>query len=863
LEVYLDAVFNPILNELSFMQEGIRLEFAVPWDPSTNLEFKGVVYNEMKGVLSAPFSRLNEEINKLLFPDITYGYNSGGDPKVIPQLTYDELLDFHKKYYHPSRCLFFFYGNMPLENHLDFIANATLKHAQKVPELPTFPLQPRFTQPKCEQTSYPIAQDEDEKDKTLIGFGWLTCHILNQEEVLALNVLELILLDTDASPLKMALLKSGWCTQVISYMETDVNEIPWIIVLRGTNSDKADLLEELLRNTLKTIVEDGIPMQLIENAMHQLEIHRSEIGGNHSPFGLSLFMRSGLLKQHGGRPEDGLVIHSLFDQLHKMIQENPRFFSELIQRYLLDNPHFVRVVMVPDKNLSEEEREFEKKTLEKMRENSTELQIQEIVHKASELTSFQKKQEEESTDILPKVTLADVPLATRNFLIKQESVGNLEVFSHECFTNEIVYADLIYDLPELSEEDLPYVRLFSVILPQIGCGGRDYKANLEYIQGNTGGVGVNFSLNLQVSDYQKLYPSLHLQGKALYRKAEKLFHLFNEIETSANFDDEERIKEILLKHYTALHSSLTQSSLKYAMNLSSSSLNIACKLANDWYGLPYYWKIREIIEHLDSNPAKVIVKMKQLQERLLALRNPHLVITCDQVMYDEMKSKGFYGLQDIPMKVSIPWKGVYPLTQVIPQGRVIASPVACVAKVFKTIHYSHPNSPALYIAAFLFDNLTLHRRIREQGGAYGGGSASNTMAGNFYFYSYRDPNISSTLLAFQEAVNNVMEGNFDTSDLEEAKLEMIQVLDNPIAPGSRGLLAYTYLREGKTLEVRQTFRNKILSLTKEDVIAAVQQEIYPQLNTGSTVVFSGRDLLERENQILSSQGIDPLRIESI
>ncbi len=323
LEVYLDAVFHPLLKELSFRQEGHRLEFADPEDPKTLLEFKGVVYNEMKGALSSPTARLNELMNYSLFPDLIYGVNSGGDPKNIPELTYEQLKGFHGKYYHPSRCLFFFYGNLPLKGHLDFIAEKTLEKAEKIHQLPMLPFQPRFKKPRKVQGYYPFPADESIEEQALISFGWLTCPILNQQEWLALSVIEMVLLDTDASPLKRTFLDSGLCKQVSSYMDGEISEVPWVIVLRGCNPDSADKLEVILRQSLEKIVKEGIPMELVDNAIHQLEIHRSEITGDQSPYGLSLFFRSALLKQHNGSPEDGLRIHSLFYAFRKLIKQQP------------------------------------------------------------------------------------------------------------------------------------------------------------------------------------------------------------------------------------------------------------------------------------------------------------------------------------------------------------------------------------------------------------------------------------------------------------------------------------------------------------------------------------------------------------
>lgn len=863
LEVYLDAVFHPNLNFLSFLQEGHRLEFENSSDPTTPLVHKGVVFNEMKGVLASPASRLAEEMHHALFPDNTYGTNSGGNPSEIAKLTYEDLKDFHKKFYCPSRCLFFFYGNMQLEDHLDFIAEKALNDAAPVPELPPIPLQPRFTSPRRFTAHYPVSNEEETEDKAFISFGWLTCHITEQEEQLALHILEIILLDTDASPLKKALLKSGYCKLVSSHIDIDVAESPLMITLRGCNPDSAEECEKFLRAALKEIAEGGINLQMVENAIHQLEFHRSEITGDHAPFGLSLFMRSALLKQHKVNSEEGLKIHSLFENVYKKFLADPNYFGDLIKRQLLDNPHFVRIVMIPDKELNARELGEERANLDKIRSSLTETEIKRLIDQSKTLAEFQKKQEEESIDVLPKVTLEDVPKYCREFILEREKVGVLSVFHHPVFTNQITYADLIFNLPKIEEEDLSLVRLFTYLMPQMGSGGRNYDENLDYIQAHTGGIGISLALNLQAVNFQQLSPALRIRGKALNRKANKLFPLLRDLATSVNFRDTHRLKEVILKHYTGMETSLNYNAMQYAINLSASGLDISSKIVNDWYGINYFLKIKKIAQNIDHEIDSLIEKMEFFSSKLLCLANPDLVITSEASAYDEAKGNGFYGLANIETKPYKPWDGKYNLSPAAPQGIIISSQVAFIGKVFKTIPLVDPLSPALSVAACLFDNLTLHTLLREQGGAYGGGAVSNALGGNFYFYSYRDPNIASTLEACDKAVVNLKKGNFSERDLEEAKLEIIQSLDDPISPGSQGISAYSWLREGKTTPVRQAFRDNLLQLEKKDVIKAVQTYIEPQMKSGNPVVFAGKELLEKENIVLKAKGYPELEIKHI
>ncbi len=863
LDVYLDAVFHPTLDELSFLQEGHRLEFADPADPQSPLEYKGIVFNEMKGALGSPSARLTEAMNHALFPDLTYGINSGGDPKVIPTLTYSELREFHEKYYHPSRCLFFFYGNLPLEGHLDFIAEHVLNKAQAATPIPPLPLQPRFSAPKRLVKEYPIAADEETQDKTQIAFGWLTCHILEQVEILALTILEIILMDTDASPLKLELLKSGLCKQVGCYMEDELSEVPLILFLKGCNPQDADSIEELIRKTLKEFAKEGVPPELFENAIHQLEFHRSEITGDGSPFGLSLFMRSALLKQHGGEPTNGLHIHTLFDEVRRRHQEDPHYLTGLVTKYFIDNPHMVRIVMVPSKELAAAELAEEKGALAAIESTLSEEQRQIIVDKAAELAAFQAKQEDVDLDILPKVTLADIPHAPRFYSLEREKIGNIEAFHHETFTNGIVYADLFYHFPQLSEEELSYVSLLSSLMGQMGCGGRSYIQNLEYIQAYTGGVGSVLSLNTQASDHNLFFPALSIRGKALHRNVPHLLKLLQEMANSVDFSDVARLKEIIVKQYTSLQGSLNQNALRYAINLSSSGLDVHSKIANSWYGLEYFWRIKRLVQEFDQHADALIAKLKVLYEKIFTSNAPDLIITCDRAMYKEIKGHRFYGLQDISGKPFSKWQPNYPVDPGHSQGRVISSPIAFNGKVLKTVSYTDSDAAALNIAAFLCDNLTLHTAIREKGGAYGGGAVSNLMSGIFYFYSYRDPNIVSTFDAFDESVQKLQKGEFTLSDIEEAKLEMIQALDTPVAPGSRGVVAYGWLSEGKDDQVRTHFRERVLKVNSKGVIDAINRHVIPKIGEAVAVSFAGKEMLEKENLKFISQGKKPLPIESI
>lgn len=852
LEVYLDAVFEPEIKELSFLQEGHRLEFADPKNPKSALEYKGIVFNEMKGSLSSPDTRLWHGMMEYLCPDLPYAYNSGGDPKEIPDLTYEELIAFHRKYYHPSRCLFFFYGNLPLQRHLDFISDKTLKDVNKLPALNPIPLQPRFKEPVYKEMRYPVNEGEALAARTIISFGWLTAPLVEQREVIALTVLDAILMHSDASLLKKKLIGSGLCIQADAFIDVDMSELPYVIVCKGCEKEKADALQQLIKTSLEEIIKEGIPPYMIEAAVHQIEFSRTEITGDGAPFGLTIFMRSALAKQHGCPPENALMIHSLFDSLILQLKD-PAYLPGLIKKYLLDNPHMVRIVMRPDPHLAAEENAEEKKRLEKVQASLTEKESAKIIKNTEALAQYQLETENQDLDCLPKVNLEDVPPKAREFLLVQEHFRDLKVFHHECFTNRILYADLMFDLPDIDEEDLPLVQLITTLLPEIGAGNRDYAANLEYIQAYTGGIGVTCSLFVQAENPLLAKPALCIRGKALHRHVDKLFALFKDMLESPRFDEKKRIEDLIHQLHTSLQSNLNRNGLRYAVQLALSGLSMSSYVNEQWHGISYFKTIHEIAKNLEQNSSKLMERLHYLKDKLLYLKAPHLVLSCDSEMQRTLQKESYFGLGDLPGKPFKPWKGSYSPPEIVSQARTIASPVAFTCEAFKTVSYIHPHAPALSISTQLFENRILHQKIREQGGAYGAGASYQAMTGQYYFHSYRDPHIANTINAFDEAIESISEGEFDNYDLEEAKLGIIQHLDTPISPGSRAITSYAWWREGKTHQMRQHYRDQLLSLTPKKVKSTVEKELMPIKDKGVIVTFAGEELIRQENLILDKE----------
>jgi len=470
----------------------------------------------------------------------------------------------------------------------------------------------------------------------------------------------------------------------------------------------------------------------------------------------------------------------------------------------------------------------------------------EIVKQATKLKEYQEKKEAQSLECLPKILLTDVPKESPDFHLSHEQHDQLTIFHHECFTNHIVFANLLFDLPYIPSRDLPYVQLLVSLLPELGAGGRDFRGNLEYINAYLGDFSASVNLYPQVEDPNLLKPTFSFLGKALSRNADKLFALFKDMCRSPVLDDAERIKELILQIHTSLENRLSRSAMSYAVQLSVNSFNQSAFIGEHWNGLKYFQFIRTLARDLDQKLPEIIEKLKTLKSSLFHFTTPHLVLSCDEDQHHTLVKEGYYGIGDLPTKPYEPWKNHLIPSPKPAQARPISSPVAFSALGFSTPTTLDHSSTALSVSTDLLENTFLHKKIREQGGAYGSGASYNPMTGNYYFYGYRDPHITSTFEAFREAILAIAKGEFTDRDLTEAKLGMIQDFDSPISPGSRAMVAYYYFREGRLKQMRQDYRDHILTTQKKDVKEAVSEHLLKSLDSAIKVTFTSKSHLQKD-----------------
>ena len=340
MSVYGDAVFHPLMRKETFFQEAYHYEFVDPGDTKKGLRLVGVVYNEMKGAYADHDSIVGRISYQSLFPNTVYGLDSGGDPTSIPDLAYENFLDFQRQYYHPSNCRMFLYGNIPTEKHLRFLQNQYLHTFSQANVQSEIEEQMRWNAPKTVKKSFPIQKEDQIEHKTSVVLNWLTVSISEHLQVHTLQILSEILIGNAGSPLRKALVESGLGEDIspASGLETELKEVVFSIGLRGTEVDHVGAIEELVLRTLTKLRKDGIDEKTLQAAIHKVEFRNREITGGGAPYGLRVMRRAIRGWLHGLAPEDTLRTVNWMDQLKEICSNDSKYLPNCIQKFFPKSP---------------------------------------------------------------------------------------------------------------------------------------------------------------------------------------------------------------------------------------------------------------------------------------------------------------------------------------------------------------------------------------------------------------------------------------------------------------------------------------------------------------------------------------------
>ncbi|MCW8853413.1 MAG: insulinase family protein [Gammaproteobacteria bacterium] len=837
MDVYLDAVFFSTLDELDFAQEGHRYEFETPDDASTNLVYKGVVFNEMKGAMSSSVSTLWQTLTEHLYPTTTYHYNSGGDPEDIPDLSYAELIAFYKKHYHPSNAVFMTFGDIPAYEHQQKFEDRALSQFTKLDEEIQVEKEQRYTEPKRVEDSY-ASDEEDTSEKTHIVLAWLLGESSSLLDMLRAHLMSSVLLDNSASPLRYQLERTdlGTAPSPMCGLEDSNREMSFMCGVEGSNPENTIAVEELVINTLQDVVEKGVPQERVEAVLHQLELGQREIGGDGYPFGLQLILNGLPAAIHRGDPVAVLNLDPVLEQLREDIQ-NPDFIKNLVRTHLLDNQHRLTLTMKPDKQLSQKREKAEADKLAVIKQQLSPEETQNIIEIAAKL--LERQNTEDDPDVLPKVGLQDIPAELHVPEGSINEINGLPVNYYEQGTNGLIYQQVIINLPQLDNDLLDVLPYYTYCLTELGCADNDYLSMQDWQSKVSGGVNAYTSTRGQIDNVQSISGHFVLSAKALARNHQELNKLMQQTLEAVRFDEYERIRELIAQKRASREQSITGHGHSLAMTAACSGMSPGSALSHRLDGLAGIEYIKQLDDDINQQSSLINLaeKFQAIHSKVLSSARQYLLIAEEDLknqleddianiwpVIEQVKSKDFT-LPEINKQIKQAW--------------ITSTQVNFCAKAYQTVPVEHDDAPALAVLGGFLRNGFLHRVIREQGGAYGGGASHDSANACFRFYSYRDPRFIDTFNDFDRSIDWLLTADHEYRQLEEAILGVISSMDKPGSPAGEAKQAFHNNLYGRSKEQRQRFRQKVINVTIDDLKRV--GETYLQSEKASIAVVTNKN----------------------
>lgn len=848
MHVYMDAVFYPNIyqHDKTFRQEGWSYKLE---EPDGDLTLSGVVYNEMKGAFSSPDGVLDRVILNSLFPDTSYANESGGDPEAIPELTYEQFLDFHRKYYHPSNSYIYLYGDMDMEEKLRWLDEKYLSDFDNIELDSSIRFQQPFDRMREVVQTYSIASEESEEDNTYLSYNKVIGTSLDEKLYLAFQILDYALLSAPGAPLKKALLDAGIGKDISGSYDNGVYQPIFSVISRNANLDQKEEFIRVIEGTLREIAEQGIDKKALRAGINYYEFRFREADFGSYPRGLmyGLQMFDSWLYD-----DEKPFIHMQALPTFEFLKENVEtgYFEELIQKYLLDNTHGSIVIIRPEKGRTARmDRELAER-LKEYKESLSEEEVKELVKATKELEAYQEEESsQEQLEKIPVLSRADISREIAPVFNDEIDADGVKVIHHNVETNGIGYVSLMFDLSGIEEELLPYTGILQSVLGIIDTTNYEYGELFNEINVNTGGIGTSLELYTDVTRVKEkeFRATFEIRGKALYPKMNVLFSMMREILMESRLEDEKRLKEILAMLKSRLQMSFLSSGHTTAVLRALSYTSPVAKFKDDTDGIGLYEKVKEIEEDFDGCKEELIRNLKEIARRIFRVDNMMMSYTSSR----EGLEPALDALAAVKGRLNAGGEADHTACVIHctkrNEGFKTSSKVQYVARCGNFIDGGQEYTGALQILKVILSYDYLWQNIRVKGGAYGCMSNFNR-AGEGYLVSYRDPNLEKTVEVYEGVVDYLKNFTVDDRDMNKFIIGTMSNLDRPMNPAAKGSRSMNLYMNHITEEMLRQERAQILDAGQEDIrrLADIVQAV---LDAGLICVIGSEEKIEQQKQL--------------
>jgi Zn-dependent M16 (insulinase) family peptidase len=850
LSVYADAVFFPLLRRETFKQEGIRIKV----DAKNRLDFDGIVFNEMKGAYSDHDSIVAEHSVRTLFPDTPYRFDSGGNPEIIPTLTYEEFKGFHAEFYHPSNCRIFLYGNIPTEQQLQFLESNYLKDFSSIKLSPEVGEPKPWAHPMRFEFTSPLSEGENPQGKSSITVNWWACNVTDPLDVLTLEVLTEALLGNPGAPLYKAIIESGFGTDIasISGMDADFKQVVFSLGITGSDREHAAAFEQLMLSELSSLVERGIDRSIVSQAIERIEFQQREIRGG-IPNGLRVFLRSARGWLHGLAPSDTLEFTPVMERLKKLVlrsdssdqkQASPGYLESWIERHLIGNNHRSLVLVRPD---SSHNGIIEKRIGERLARIEQQMSKKEIKQLSEEQKKFIAYQQQPGeTGHVPSLSREDLPTEIRKLDVHTTEISGVRLYQQKLFTNGITYIDLAFDLSVMTERQLMLMPLFSRLLTMTSLPGRDYDEISRMIAERTGGLHTR--LDAGRSDPLSFFI---VRMKTLTEKCGPALELVMDILKDAEMDNIRRMQDVIREMKSDYVSNVIQSGHAYASLRGASHLSPAASLEESWKGITQWFFLQNLPLDDTNALAEIGNELNGIRDRILNRELLSLQLTCDQEdakQIENLLDTHISTLGSTPAEriSAISLEGHEPHDEAF----LMPSQVGYTALICRCHPFGSPQQVQQSVLVHLLKTSILWDSVRMLGGAYGTGASIDAIEELCSFSSYRDPRLADTFDDFRKAVLKAASGEFTSEDVERSLVSIVGNDLKPLSPGEKSFLGLRRALYGVTDEIRAERRRVLLETDKDSVMEAAAALGEHLKGPSSSVVLCSPAMLERDKKRL-------------
>jgi hypothetical protein len=809
VDVYLDAVFYPRLTPFVFQQEGWHYELENPDDP---LNYKGVVFNEMKGAYSSPDTLLAEYSQQSLFPANPYGFDSGGDPREIPNLTFEQFKAFHEKYYHPSNARVFFYGNDEPEERLRLV-NDYLKDFHRLPVDSAIPLQPRFQEPLRFARAFPSGEDSL---KAMFTLNWLLDETHRIEQNLGFHMLEYMLLGMPGSPLRKALMDSRLGEDLAGVgLSSELRQMYFSTGLKGIAPERADDVEALILSTLSRLVQEGIHPHTVEAAQNTIEFILRENNTGSYPRGLVLMLRSLTTWLYDEDPLALVAFEAPLEGLKRTANASPSYFESLIDRYFLHNVHRTSLLLRPDPDLGKKLDRTEKERLLQAHSSMTPSALQKVATDSAALKAIQETPDPpQALALIPSLKLSDLERLDKSIPLTLTQEKGCDLLYHDLFASGIVYLDIGFNLYALPEKAIPYVPLFSRALLEMGTEDEDFVSLTQRISRKTGGIRPSLFAS-SVRDSRQGSAWLFLRGKAMFKQTRDLLDIFRDVLLKVRMDNRERFLQMVLEAKARLEENLVPSGHQVVSTRLRALFSEADWAEEQMKGISQLFFLRTLSKGVEENWPEVLRALEEIRT-LLINRSALLVnATAGAGDWDSIRPTVKEFLDALP---SLPFQRKVWSPEPIAdfEGMTLPAQVNYVGKGVNLYAQGYRYHGSTHVITRYLRNAWLWEKIRLQGGAYGAFCSFDKHSGALTFVSYRDPNLLKTLEVFDGSGRFLKELKIGDDELVKAIIGTIGDIDQYQLPDAKGYTSMVRRLTGENEERRQKMRDEILGATRRD-----------------------------------------------